>query len=289
MSAPPSLPTAAVWSDLLDTALREDIGTGDVTSQLTIPADQLATAQIEARSDLVYCGWEVAREVFIRVDSSLECHCVPREGERVSGGSVLAKIHGNLRSILAAERTALNFLGRLCGVATHTRRFVDAIAGTSAKIVDTRKTIPGWRELDKYATAMGGAINHRIGLFDAILLKDNHIAAIGDVAAAVKTARERAPKHLWLQAEVESQADAVAAAEAGADSILLDNLPPDAMREIAQRLGARLVIEASGGIDLDNVRAVAETGVHRISIGALTHSAPVADVALEICDGGVAA
>jgi nicotinate-nucleotide pyrophosphorylase (carboxylating) len=183
----------------------------------------------------------------------------------------------------------LNFLGRLCGVATLTRRYVDAVAGTRARIVDTRKTLPGWRVLDKYAVAVGGGLNHRMGLFDALLVKDNHAAAAGGVEAATRAARAHALPHLHLQVEVESLEDARAAAAAGADSLLLDNLAPEAMARIVAALGGRLPLEASSGVSLANVRRVAETGVDRISIGALTHSAPVADVALEMRPGGVAA
>jgi nicotinate-nucleotide pyrophosphorylase (carboxylating) len=181
---------------------------------------------------------------------------------------------------------------RLCGIATYTRRFVDAVEGTGAEIVDTRKTVPGWRALDKYATAVGGAVNHRMGLFDGILVKDNHVALAGGVVAAVKAALSAAPPSLRIQVEVESLEDALAAVEAGADFLLLDNQTPAQARTIVQRLAGRARIEASGGIGLHNVRDMAETGVHRISIGALTHSAPAADVALEILpeasDPGVA-
>jgi nicotinate-nucleotide pyrophosphorylase (carboxylating) len=163
-----------------------------------------------------------------------------------------------------------------------THAFVECVAGTGAEIVDTRKTLPGWRVLDKYAVAVGGGINHRAGLFDALLVKDNHIAAAGGVAAAVKAARAGAPAHLWLQVEVESEAEAEAALEAGADSLLLDNRSPDELRRLVARFGARTTLEASGGIDLATVRGIADTGVHRISIGALTHSAPSADVSLEV-------
>jgi nicotinate-nucleotide pyrophosphorylase (carboxylating) len=176
----------------------------------------------------------------------------------------------------------LNFLTRLCGVATLTRRFVDTVEGTGARIVDTRKTLPGWRALDKFATAVGGAVNHRLGLFDGILLKDNHIALAGGLELAVKAAVAAAPDNLRIQVEVESEEDALAAVEAGIDFLLLDNRTPDEIRRIVERLRGRALLEASGGVTLENVRAIAETGVQRISIGALTHSAPGADVAMEI-------
>jgi nicotinate-nucleotide pyrophosphorylase (carboxylating) len=204
------------------------------------------------------------------------------DGDSLAADSVLARVRGPLRGLLAGERTALNFLMRLCGIATQTRRYVEAVAGTGAVIVDTRKTLPGWRALDKYATAVGGARNHRAGLFDGILLKDNHVAFAGGVAPAVKAALAGAPAGLRVQVEVESEADAVAAVEAGADFLLLDNCSVEVLRQIAQRLRGAALLEASGGVHLGNVRAVAETGVQRISIGALTHSAPAADVALEL-------
>jgi nicotinate-nucleotide pyrophosphorylase (carboxylating) len=227
----------------------------------------------------------VAHQVFRALDPEVSFEARLADGTSAASGAVLAEVSGNLRALLAAERTALNFLGRLCGVATWTRRFVDAVAGTGASIVDTRKTLPGWRILDKYATAVGGAVNHRVGLFDGILLKDNHVALAGGVAAAVKAARAVAPANLRVQVEVESDAQAAAALDAGADFLLLDNRKPDELRALAARYAERATLEASGGVNLDNVREVARTGVHRISIGALTHSAPAADVALEIRAG----
>jgi nicotinate-nucleotide pyrophosphorylase (carboxylating) len=283
----PALPPAHTWAPLLDLALAEDLGPGDVTTKLVVPENQEGEAVIEARQDLVVCGLPLAAFVFERVDGSLTFAAQARDGERRSAGETLARVYGSVRSLLAAERTALNLLGRLCGVSTWTRRFVDAIAGTGCALVDTRKTLPGWRSLDKYATAVGGAVNHRMGLYDGILLKDNHVAAAGGVALAVKAALASAPASLRVQVEVESESDAVAAIEAGADSLLLDNCSPAELRRIVARVGSRALLEASGGVTLANVRAVAETGVHRISVGALTHSAPVADVALELSRGGV--
>ncbi len=187
-----------------------------------------------------------------------------------------------MRTILTGERTALNFMTRLCGISSWSARFVEAVAGTGARILDTRKTMPGWRSLDKYAVCVGGAENHRVGLFDGILLKDNHLALAGGVVPAVKAALRAAPQNIRVQVEVESEQDAVAAVEAGADFLLLDNRSVEQTRSIVERLGGRAILESSGGIDLDNVRSYAETGVHRISIGALTHSAPAADLAMEI-------
>ncbi len=289
MFGPVEPPPLRAWRGLLELALDEDLGSGDVTSAAVVPAAAAGTAVIEARQDLVACGLEVARAVFAAVEPELAFECRVREGEAVAAGSALALVSGPLRGLLTGERTALNFLMRLCGVATHTRRYVEAVAGTGCEIVDTRKTLPGWRVLDKYATAVGGARNHRLGLFDGILLKDNHIAIAGGVAPAVKAALAAAPAGLRVQVEVESEADAVAAVEAGADFLLLDNCGVPRLREIARRLAGTALLEASGGVHLGNVRAIAETGVQRISIGALTHSAPAADVALEIAAGGAPA
>jgi len=270
---------------LLQRALGEDIGAGDLTSHLTLSADLEVEAVLLARSELVVCGLRLAASAFFEVDPRIRFASALEEGSSASPDAPLAFVSGPAREILAAERTALNFLGRMSGVATTTRDFVNRVAGTGAEIVDTRKTLPGWRVLDKYAVAVGGGANHRAGLFDAVLVKDNHIAAAGGVAAAVEAARLGTPAHLWLQVEVESEADAEAALEAGADALLLDNRSPDELRGMVARFAARTTLEASGGIDLDTVRRVAETGVHRISIGALTHSAPSADISLEVRQG----
>jgi nicotinate-nucleotide pyrophosphorylase (carboxylating) len=282
------LPPARSWQPLVELALEEDIGPGDATTPVVVEIGRRGEAQIEAREPLVVCGLEVAAAVFHALDPGLRCQARLAEGSVSRAGDVLAEIEGDLRAILAAERTALNFLGRLCGVASWTRRFVDAVAGTGARIVDTRKTLPGWRVLDKYATAVGGAVNHRVGLFDGILLKDNHVALAGGVEAAVKAARAAAPPTLRIQVEVESEQEALAALDAGADFLLLDNRTPQELERIVARVGNRATLEASGGVGLENVRQVAETGVHRISIGALTHSAPGADVALEVRPEGAA-
>jgi nicotinate-nucleotide pyrophosphorylase (carboxylating) len=278
-------PPASSWRELLQRALTEDIGAGDLTSHLTLPADLEVEAAVVARSELVVCGLELAAKAFAAVDPRIRFAAAQEEGASVSPEDPLAFVSGPARGILAAERTALNFLGRMSGVATTTREFVRRVAGTGAEIVDTRKTLPGWRALDKYAVTVGGGTNHRSGLFDAVLIKDNHIAAAGGVAPAVKAARAGAPAHLWLQVEVESEAEAEAALEAGADALLLDNRSPDELRRLVARFGGRTTLEASGGIALPTVRQIAETGVHRISIGALTHSAPWADISLEVRHG----
>ena len=287
MLAPVELPPPRLWHPLVERALDEDLGSGDVTSALVIPRDAEAPGVIEARQELVLCGVPVARAVFAAIEPKLAFEPAAEDSESLAPGAVIARVSGPLRALLAGERTALNFLMRMCGIATATRRYVDAVAGTGAEIVDTRKTLPGWRALDKYATAVGGARNHRVGLYDGILLKDNHVAFAGGVVPAVKAALAAAPAGLRVQVEVESEEDAQAAVDAGADFLLLDNCPLDVLARIASRLRGHALLEASGGVNLANVRAVAETGVQRISIGALTHSAPAADVALELTIGGV--
>jgi nicotinate-nucleotide pyrophosphorylase (carboxylating) len=278
-------PPESAWRPLLELALAEDIGPGDITSRIVLSREARGQARIESRQTLVVCGLPLVEQVFRSVDSDLTLEPQTEDGKTVAPGTPLMRIAGSVMSMLAAERLALNVLGRMAGVATYTRAYVDAVAGTEVEIIDTRKTIPGWRLLDKYAVLAGGGSNHRIGLFDGILLKDNHIAAAGGVAQAVRLARQNAPANLRIQCEVESLDQAREAVDAGVDLLLLDNRSPDEIREIAGAMPEGLLLEASGGISLDNVRTYAETGVHRISIGALTHSAKVADVALEMESG----
>jgi len=287
MTGSPVLPAEWAWRELVTRSLAEDVGAGDVTSALVIPASQEGCAVIEAREPLRVCGLGVARVVFAAVDPSLRFHEEVHDGTDVAAGTPLATVAGSLRAIFAGERTALNFLGRMCGIASLTQRYVIRVKGMGVDIVDTRKTLPGWRVLDKYAVAVGGGINQRMGLFDGILLKDNHVAAAGGVSQAVKSARAAAPAHLRVQVEVESLEQAVAAVDAGADFLLLDNRSPAELRVIAERLRGRAILEASGGITIENLHEVAASGVHRVSIGALTHSAPAKDVALELLPGGV--
>jgi nicotinate-nucleotide pyrophosphorylase (carboxylating) len=283
------MPPRSAWSDLVTRALTEDLGAGDVTSAATLGADLEVEAVLEARQELVVCGGPLVAHVFHAVEPSLRVERLVDEGATAAPAQALLRVAGRARAVLEAERTALNFAARLCGVATWTRRFVDAVAGTGVRLLDTRKTLPGWRVLDKYAVAVGGGTNHRGGLFDGILVKDNHVTAAGGVGLAVKAVRAHAPPHLRIVVEVESEAQAEEALAAGAEILLLDNRSPEELRGLAARFGDRAQLEASGGITLENVRAVAETGVHRISVGALTHSAPSADVALEVLPGGVRA
>ncbi|MAG29332.1 MAG: nicotinate-nucleotide diphosphorylase (carboxylating) [Deltaproteobacteria bacterium] len=277
-------PATDRWRPLVELALAEDIGTGDLTSLLTIEAARTGRARVEARAPMTVCGLPIVREVFERVDEGLSVRDQETvwDGVRVEPGQVLLRVAGSYASILTAERTALNFLGRLCGIATQTRRLVDLVADLPVDLVDTRKTTPGWRILEKYAVAVGGGMNHRIGLYDAVLVKDNHIAAAGGFDTAVQRALRKAPPGVPVQVEVESLAMADRAVELGCRFLLLDNLEPAAVRQIVDRHAPDVVLEASGGIGPGNLRAYAETGIARISMGALTHSVISADVALEV-------
>lgn len=283
----PALPPRSAWGDLVARALAEDLGGGDVTTSAILDAGARLEAVLEARQELVVCGGAVVEAVFRAVDPEIRVDRAREDGARVRAGEALVRVAGPARGVLAGERTALNFAARLCGVATWTRRFVEAVAGTGVRLLDTRKTLPGWRVLDKYAVAVGGGTNHRSGLHDGVLVKDNHVAAAGGVGPAVKAVRAHAPPHLRIVVEVESAAEAEEALAEGAEVLLLDNRPLEELRALAARFRERAELEASGGITLANVRAVAETGVHRISVGALTHSAPSVDLALEVLPGGV--
>ena len=258
-------------------ALEEDVGTGDVTSAATIPEDARATAVMVARQPLVLAGVAFAEAAFDA--SKTTCHI--KDGERAPKGAKLLAVEGKARSILTAERVALNFVQRLSGIATLTRQFVDAVRGTGAKILDTRKTTPGWRRFEKYAVHCGGGQNHRFGLFDMVLIKDNHLAAVGgDITVAVQAARKKSPA-LKIEVEADTLEQAGAAAEAGADIILLDNMTLEQLRAAVKLIASRCKTEASGGVTLATVRHIAETGVDYISVGALTHSAPAVDIALD--------
>ena len=263
-------------------ALEEDLGAGDVTSIATIPADLPALATIVAKAPGVVAGLPVVEAVFAQLDPSVSVTLLAADGDRIAQTPMeLARIEGPARSVLGGERTALNILGHLCGVATATRAYVDRIEGTGARILDTRKTLPGLRVLDKYAVICGGGVNHRVGLYDAILIKDNHLRVAGGVRPAVESARALYPA-LNLTVEVEHEDQLNDAIQCGAQRIMLDNMSPDRMRAAVELIAGRAEVEASGGITLDNVREVAETGVDVISIGAITHSAKWLDVSLEV-------
>ncbi len=279
-----ALPAIERWAPLIDLAIAEDVGSGDLTTAVVVDAECPGQARIEARAPMVVCGLPIVEEVFRRIDPDLTFEIEPgiEEGVLLAGPTPLARIRGRFQSILIAERTALNFLGRLCGVATQTRTLVDRVADLSTDLVDTRKTTPGWRALEKYAVAIGGAINHRIGLYDAVLIKDNHIAAAGGLELAIRRALDQTPNGIPVQVEVESEAMADRAVELGCDFLLLDNLSPETIQKIVARHAPAVLLEASGGIGPANLRRYAETGIARISMGALTHSVSCADVALEM-------
>jgi len=262
-------------------ALEEDLGPGDITSSLVIPEDTKSKARYIAKSAFVLAGFPFAREVFRTIDPAIEWKIFPPEGSRVSNGDILAEISGNTRAILAGERVSLNILQRLSGIATLTALYVDAIRGLKAKILDTRKTIPCHRFMERYAVRTGGGDNHRFGLFDGILIKDNHINALGSIKEAVKRAKEG--HHLTkIEVEVGTLQGLREAIDAGADIVMLDNMIVDDIKEAVKITDGKVLLEASGGINLENVRGIAETGVDLISVGALTHSAPAADISLKI-------
>jgi nicotinate-nucleotide pyrophosphorylase (carboxylating) len=278
----PGLPRHVV-EDVVARALDEDLGAaGDVTTTATIAAGALAAADLVARQDGVVAGLPVAAYVFETVSQGrLRVELGTVDGARVTAGEVLATIRGPVRDLLTAERTALNLLGHLSGIATLTRRWVDAVEGTGARIRDTRKTLPGLRALQKYAVRCGGGVNHRMSLSDAALVKDNHVAAAGDVVRAFQLLRAADPD-IELEIEVDTVEQARDVIDAGAQLVLLDNMPPDRMREVVVYAGGRAKLEASGGLTLPNARTVAATGVDYLSVGALTHSAPVLDIGLDI-------
>lgn len=267
---------------LIDQWLAEDIGPGDLTSETVIPADARLTAKLVAREDFTLAGLPVAERIFSALDANVKLQARARDGESVLEGDVLLNLEGKARALLTAERTALNILQHLSGIATLTRRFVDEIRGTGATLLDTRKTTPGLRALEKYATRMGGAKNHRMGLYDAILIKDNHVAiAGGDIAAAVRKALQSGK---LVEVECDTLEQVKAAVEAGANRILLDNMEPDEMRQAVALCKNRAETEASGGITLDTIRAAAETGVNFISVGRITQSAPAVDIGMDYGD-----
>lgn len=281
--------TRTVSPDLLDfarRALAEDLGRGDVTSELTVDAGARATGRFVARQDLVVSGLEAARAVFLVAgEEDMSFAALVREGETVRKGAVLAEVEGQARAVLAAERVALNLLMRLSGVATLTRTYVEVIDGTGARVTDTRKTSPGMRVLEKAAVRAGGGTNHRAGLDDGVLIKDNHLILAGGVQEAVGRARAGAPHLLKVEVEVESLEALEEALGAGANVVLLDNMKPEEVREavgLARREAPEVLVEISGGINLETVRVYAEAGPDLISVGALTHSAPAADISLEV-------
>lgn len=267
---------------LIALALSEDLGDrGDITSDAVLPADQLAQARIVAKSEGVIAGLCAVERTLAQLDPDVEIVLQTEDGARVERGALICTLRGHARALLTGERTALNFLQRLSGIAALTRRYVDAVAGTGAVILDTRKTTPGWRLLEKYAVRMGGGQNHRIGLYDAAMIKDNHIDAAGSIAAAVERVRAYAPD-VPIIVEVRTIDELRQALPLHVDQILLDNMSLDEMRACVVETAGRVPLEASGNIGLERVRSVAETGVNFISVGALTHSAPALDLSIQI-------
>ncbi len=267
---------------LIDLAFDEDIGIGDITTEATVPPTQEGIGTLLAKSSGIVAGLPVAERVFARLDAKLTFRTLVSDGDAVKAGTPIAEVQGSAKTILVGERTALNFLQRLSGIATLTAQFVEAVSDYDTKIVDTRKTAAGWRAVQKYAVGVGGGSNHRFGLYDGVLIKDNHIVAAGGVENAVRRAREIVPHTAKIEIEIETVDQVDEALAAGADILLLDNMPLGIMRGVVQEVGDRVITEASGGITLDQVQAVAATGVDLISVGALTHSAMPMDISLTL-------
>ena len=275
------LPDDFDLDDFVRRVLAEDLGAGgDVTSAATIPADARFSAGMNCREPIVVAGLDIASAFFRALDADVGIEQLVADGDKIEARSILMRLTGNARAMLTAERSALNTLQHLSGIATLTRRYVDEIKGTGAVLLDTRKTIPGLRVLEKYAARMGGAQNHRMRLDDGVLIKDNHVGVCGGVAEAVRAAKA-ADTGLQVQVEVDNVEQIEPALAAGADRLLLDNMPPPVLREAVARVAGRVPLEASGGVRLDTIRAIAETGVDFISLGRITQSAPAVDIGLD--------
>lgn len=268
--------------ELVRAALREDVGPGDVTTESVVLPQTMGQATMVVKAQGVIAGLEVAATTFREVDERTIFTARYKDGTEVSPGTTVAQVYGPVQALLTGERVALNFVQRLSGIATQTRAYVRAIAGTSARIVDTRKTTPGLRMLEKYAVRVGGGFNHRFGLYDAVLIKDNHIAAAGGLTAAVQRARAALPHTMKVEVETETLEQVEEALAAGADIILLDNMSPALLRQAVALIDGRAITEASGGVTLETVAEIAATGVDLISVGALTHSVKALDVSLEL-------
>jgi nicotinate-nucleotide pyrophosphorylase (carboxylating) len=267
--------------ELIEKALAEDLGSGDVTSEATIPADAISLAVVLAKQDLILAGIDAAAEVFRYLDPDTVFTSFAKDGDKITSGAEIARLSGNTRTLLAGERVALNLLQHLSGIATLTARYVDTVKGSKAVILDTRKTLPGLRQLEKHAVRMGGGKNHRMGLYDMILIKDNHIKAAGSITLAVASARTRSGD-LRIEVETKTLDEVREALTSKADIIMLDNMPIDIMREAVNVIAGRALVEASGNVTLETVRQIAETGVDFVSSGSLTHSAPAADISMKI-------
>lgn len=281
MTSAPSFPLGdAAIAAFIDAGLAEDVGSGDITCEAVVPADATLRAVLSVREPAIICGMDLARAFFLKLDPGAIFTAKVSDGDAAGTGEVIAEISGKARALLTAERSALNCLQMLSGIATHTKRYVDKIAHTETKLLDTRKTIPGYRLLTKYATSCGGAQNHRIGLFDALMIKDNHIALAGGIEAAILAARNAGQTQ--IQAECDTLDQAHAAVEAGATSLLLDNMGPERLKKAVAAFGGKIPLEASGGVTLETITALAETGVDYVSVGgALTLSAPAIDIGMD--------
>ena len=266
---------------LLTAALQEDVGTGDITTESCIPPEAVSHGRFLAKEDLVLCGLDVAKRVFALTDPTLSFTALRRDGELVKKGEYFAEVSGCSRSILTGERVALNLMQRMSGIATRTAQAVSAVSGTKTRIVDTRKSTPGLRVLEKYAVRVGGGGNHRFNLADGILIKDNHISAAGGIREAIAAVRQNAPHTLRIEVETETLEQVDEALESGADIIMLDNMDNETMRIAVQRIAGRALTEASGNMGERDLRSVAETGVDFISVGALTHSVRSSDISLK--------
>jgi nicotinate-nucleotide pyrophosphorylase (carboxylating) len=267
---------------LIEEALFEDIGPGDITSEAVIPDEASATAEIIAKQDMVLAGVLIAREVFRKLDPWVQFTPLAHDGNAVQSGSIIAQVQGKTRALLAGERVALNIMQHLSGIATHTAKFVAVLKDSRAEILDTRKTLPGLRALEKYAVRMGGGRNHRFGLYDGILIKDNHIAAAGGIIKAMAGIRKKVHPLLKIEVEVKTLDEVREAMAAGATMLLLDNMPPNIMKQAVNIVGGKVLVEASGNVTLETVKAIAATGVDFISSGSLTHSSAAADISMII-------
>jgi nicotinate-nucleotide pyrophosphorylase (carboxylating) len=265
---------------IIETALQEDIHTGDLTTQAVVPENRSIRARLVAKEPMILCGLDVAARVFHYLDQTITFTPRSDEGTYVTAGSTIAVIEGEAALLLQGERVALNLLQRMCGIATLTSRYVKSIEGTKARVVDTRKTTPGLRQLEKYAVRVGGGKNHRTGLYDGVLIKENHIAAAGGISTAISRAREYIPHTVKIEIETENLDQVKEALDSGADIIMLDNMDNETMKKAVDLIAGKALVEASGGVNLDTIRGIAETGVDLISVGALTHSARAMDISM---------
>jgi nicotinate-nucleotide pyrophosphorylase (carboxylating) len=267
---------------LIELALDEDLGSGDLTTDPLLGDDDPGRAEIVAKEELVLCGLDIVRRVFARIDARVACRSDRRDGDRITTGTTVMRLEGPLKSLLHGERTALNFLQRLSGIATHVRTWVEALGPGKARLVDTRKTTPGWRVLEKYAVRVGGAANHRMGLYDGVLIKDNHIAACGGIGPAVAALRRHVSHLVKIEVEVADLDQVEDALAAGADVIMLDNMDPETIRKAVRRIAGNALVEVSGRVRRDTLQILADTGVDLISAGALTHQAKAVDLSMRV-------